>query len=101
MRCLHSVNQRVSTIRSVGEQLEVELLTAGQPSRIVHDAALNLLVQSLHVLVIKRDFTAHQNIDDDAKTPHIYLGARVSFGSEELGCGKIETPTESLEVTAG
>jgi hypothetical protein len=79
----------------------VEFLTAGQPSRIIHDAALDLLVQSLHVLVVKRDFTAHQNIDDDAKTPHIHLGARVSFGSEKLGCGEIETPTESLEVTAG
>lgn len=54
-----------------------------------------------HALIIKGDLAADEDVQDDAKAPHVDLRARVCFGLKELGSGEVQAPTEGLEVATG
>lgn len=75
--------------------------TCAQPNWVIDDAALNLGVQGGHVLIIKGDLAADEDVEDDAKGPDVDLWAGVDFGVEELGCGKVEGATKGGEVGSG
>jgi hypothetical protein len=61
----------------------------------------DLCMQLRHALVVKGHFAAHQDIKDDAETPHVDLGPCVLLGLQEFRRGKVQTPAEGLELAAG
>jgi hypothetical protein len=61
----------------------------------------DLCMQLRHALIVKRHFTAHQDIKDDAETPYVDLGPGVLLGLQEFGCGKVQAPAECLELAPG
>jgi hypothetical protein len=64
--------------------------TCAQPNWVIDDAALNFRVQGGHVLIVKGDLAADEDVEDDAEGPDVDLRASVHFGVEQLGCGKVE-----------
>lgn len=76
-------------------------LTSTKPDRVFNQPAFNLRMQSRHALVIERNLAAHQNVENNAKTPYIDFGASVYFCVEEFGCCEIEGSTEGGEVSHG
>jgi len=64
--------------------------TCAQPNWVIDDAALNFCVQCGHVLVVKGDLAANENIKDDTEGPDVDLRASVHLGIEQFGCGKVE-----------
>ena len=98
--CLqHSVDEIAAfyTRLAKDSHWRTDMLTRRKPWWVVDMAFFDLGVQLRHTLVVKGDFTTHQDIEDDAKTPYIHLGPRVLFGLQQLGGGKIQAATERLE----
>ena len=61
--------------------------TGAQPDRVFDKTAFNLRMQSGHALVVEWHLSAHQHVQNDAKTPHINFGTGVDSCIEELrGC---------------
>jgi hypothetical protein len=61
---------------------------------------LDLGMQLWHALVIKRHFTAHQDIENDAETPNVDFRPCVLLGLQEFGCSKVQTSAEGLQLTS-
>lgn len=53
------------------------------------------------MLVVKGDFAANEDIEDDAEGPDIDLRPSVHFRVEQLRCGKVERATKGGEVRSG
>ena len=51
--------------------------TCAEPDRVLDEAALDLGVEGGHGLVVKGDLAADEDVQDDAKAPHVDLGAGV------------------------
>ena len=85
-RCLHSVLV-VSRYRQNNEKAR---RTCAQPNWVIDNAALNFSVQRRHVLVVKGDLAANEDIKDDTEGPDVDFRASVHLGVEQFGCGKVE-----------
>jgi len=85
-RCLHSV----LVVSRYGQNNEKARRTCTQPNWVIDNAALNFSVQRRHVLVVKGDFAANEDIKDDTEGPDVDFRASVHLGVEQLGCGKVE-----------
>jgi hypothetical protein len=59
---------------------------------------LDLCMQLRHALVVKRHFTTHQDIQDNAETPHVDLGPSVLLCLEQLWRSKVQTSAEGLQL---
>jgi hypothetical protein len=51
-----------------------------------------------HALVVKWHLATDQNIQDDAKAPHINLGTGVGSGLQKLRRGKVQATAKGLEM---
>ena len=49
-------------------------------------------------MVVKGDFAANQDIDDDSEAPYVHLGAGVRLRLQELWRGEIQAAAECLET---
>jgi len=58
-------------------------------------------MQGRHALVVKGDFTADEDVENDAEAPYVDFWAGVDAGVEELGGGKVEGAAEGGEVGEG
>ena len=56
-------------------------------------------MKSRHMLVIKGNFPANEDIKNDPKAPDIDLRAGIGFGVKELGGGEVERATKGLQVS--
>ena len=54
------------------------------------ETALNFCVEGGHALIAEGDFTAYQDVEDDAIASNVDLCTGVDFGVEKFGCGKVE-----------
>lgn len=54
-------------------------------------------MQLRHALVVEWDFPANQDVENNAKTPHVNLRACVCFCLEKLWSGKIQAATKCLQ----
>lgn len=75
--------------------------TGSQPDRILDQASLDLCMQGRHALVVKRDFSADKDVENDAKAPYVDFWAGVDAGVEELGGSKVEGAAKGGEVGEG
>lgn len=76
-------------------------LTGAKPDGILDKAALDFCMEGGHALVVKGDFAADEDVEDDAKAPDIDFGADVELCVEEFGGGKVEGAAESGETGGG
>lgn len=53
-----------------------------------------------HALVVKWNLSTDEDIQDDAKAPHVDLGTGVGSGLQQLGRSKVETSAKRLEMAA-
>lgn len=56
-------------------------------------------MQLRHALVIKGNLAADQDVQHNAKAPHVNLWANVCLGLEQFGCGKVERAAKGFEKT--
>lgn len=57
-------------------------------------------MEGRHALVVEGYLATHEDVEHDAKTPHVDLGACVCPGLQQLGGGKVQTAAEGLECAA-
>lgn len=55
-------------------------------------------MQSRHALIVERDFSTNENVENDSKAPDVDLGTGVRFSVEELRCGEVERSAERVEM---
>jgi hypothetical protein len=53
-----------------------------------------------HALIVKWHLSADQNVEDNAETPHIHLGAGVCLCLQQFRGGKVEATAKGLQVPA-
>ena len=92
-RCLHSVQSNKSQSFQTSR-----VLTGAQPCGVIHDSALDLCVKGRHMLVVKRNLAADEDVEHDTKAPYINLWTGVRFRVEKLGGGKIQRTAERCQV---
>lgn len=85
-----------SSVMVVGLE-NLNALTAGKPVWVVHETLLDLRMERGHALIVERHFAADQNVQHDAKTPYINLGAGILPSLQEFWSCKIKTSTECLQ----
>lgn len=51
-----------------------------------------------HALIVERHLATYENIQDDAKTPHIHFRASVYFCVQELRRRKVQRATERRQM---
>ena len=76
-------------------------LTRTEPDGILNQSPLDLCMQCRHALIVERNLATDQNIENDAKAPHVYLGSGVNLGVEEFRGGKIERAAKCTKVARG
>lgn len=62
---------------------------------------LDLCVQLWHTLVVERYLATHQDVENDAKAPHVHFWSCVLFGLQKLRSSKVETATKRFELVSG
>lgn len=58
-------------------------------------------MQLRHALIVKRDLSADQDIEDYTKTPYVHLGPGILFCLQQLRSSKVQTAAEGLELATG
>lgn len=58
-------------------------------------------MEGRHALIVERHLAAYEDVENDTKTPYIYLGASIYFGVKKFGCSKIQRTAEGGEVGMG
>lgn len=71
--------------------------TRRKPVGIVNRALFDFLMESGHVLVVKRNLAAHQHKQNDAKAPYVNLGSGIRPCLQKLRRGKVQTAAVCLE----
>lgn len=73
-------------------------LTRTEPTRVLDNALLDFGMESLHALIIKGNFSADQNIQNNTETPNVNLRACIRLGLQQFWCRKVKTAAERLQV---